>query len=345
LAVKVGDLDRAKAMTRLPRTPVLLLILALIGCTGSDSGKDAGLPLDRSLIGDGDASSAAGCEHSVPRYKYLMAFHSCGAPCVGPQEHESHLAGSDDGTSWTLIEAFAGVRGSVPDIVAVGDVLYLFHTGSKDWARINSCYEVLEEGRAELQSQTDTGGYVDPSLFVGQGELVLFYLPGTIGRDPGGCAAYPCTKEIHSARATTVPTQFQQTAGARAQITLAGAGTFSDPDIVRRADGTYLLYVSMGQSVAVFTSSNLEGSYAVPGGSDRHLVVEQNAGGVPSALVVGDAVWLYVSTDKEIRRAIVPDGVTPAKANEFQTVLRADVFGSASTKALVSSPSVIHSPW
>jgi|GEM_PF-2077056 hypothetical protein len=336
--------DKRSALT-------ILVLCCLTACSEDIQKPDAGTSFDGSIADKGtqldsggiyDAQSA--CSMPVPRFTYLMAFHSCEQPCQGPHNHVSYLAGSNDGISWTHIEAFVGLKGSVPDIVAHENSLYLFHTGEKNWARLNACYEVLEEGRADLQSATDTGGFVDPSLLIDNGELVLFYLPGIMGQDPAGCATYPCTKEIHSARSSISPIAFSQSAGNRTEHTLETGGTFSDPDIIRHADG-YLLYVSTGQNTAVFSSNTLEGEFKSPDHPQLRQVSQQNSGGVPSAISVGDDVWLYVSTPKEIRRAVIKGGITAAQPQDFETVLTGQVFSGASTDTVVSSPSIIVSPW
>ena len=317
-----------------------MVLAFLSGCSEEISDLDAGIKPDSQSRVDAQPS----CSTSVPRFAYLMAFHSCEEACQGPQNHVSYLAGSDDGKSWTHIEAFAGLKGSVPDIVAFEDSLYLFHTGQKNWAKINACYDVLEEGKIGLQSDTDKSGFVDPSLFVDNGELVLFYLPGTMGQDPAGCATYPCTKEIHSARSGLPLSTFTQSPGARTQHTLETGGTFSDPDIIRHGDD-YLLYVSMGQNTAVFSSKTLEGDFKSPDHPQVRQISQQNSGGVPSAISVGNEVWLYVSGPAEIRRAVIPDGLTAAQPQDFETVLTGQAFAGASAQTMVSSPSVIASPW
>lgn len=62
----------------------------------------------------------------------MPRFLSCATDCNTPTNPVMYLAGSDDGVSWTLIEAFEPRSGSVPDLVIDNDFLYLFHTGSSE---------------------------------------------------------------------------------------------------------------------------------------------------------------------------------------------------------------------
>ncbi len=276
-----------------------------------------------------------------------MAFHSCASDCGNPANHTVRLAGSDDGLVWTTIDAFEPFAGSVPDLGLFDGFLYLFHAGGtgSNVKKLNACFEVVDEISASLSSATDTGGWVDPALFADEGSLFLFYLPGIIGQDPAGCSSYPCTKEIHSAENDDASlSAFTQVTGARAAVEIS-SGTFSDPDVIQRSSD-YLLYVSMGPSVAVFVSSSLNGTYASP--DDPGLrSVSDGSGGVPSAFVSsGGDVWLYVTKNQAgtevIRRGVTADGITVIADGDFDTVVDGTVLGDASLS--VSSPSVIAWP-
>ena len=58
--------------------------------------------------------------HPILSSGYLLVFHHCRVSeldCYDPMLHEVALAHSPDGTKWTILDAFLGLRGSVPDIV------------------------------------------------------------------------------------------------------------------------------------------------------------------------------------------------------------------------------------
>lgn len=323
----------------------LSLLVFFLGClsTSGDSG-GAGE--------DSGGETTALCDNSgVTAYSYLIAFHACASNCSDPRNHTIYMAGSNDGIDWTLISEFEGKAGSVPDIVFFDDFLYLFHAGdtSKNWAKVNACFEVVETGKADLDSSTDTGGFVDPSLVVSGEDLILFYLPGVIGGDPAGCgSASTCTKEIHSAEAADdALTSFTQVTGNRASASLSSGETFSDPDLVVRSSGSHLLYVSHGQDTYVYTGTDLAGAFSSPDGSTPRKI-SNAAGGVPSGIEVGGEVWLYVTTNQSgvevIRRAVSSDGVTALGSSDFQTVLSGSISSSFASGTSVSSPSIITWP-
>ena len=58
--------------------------------------------------------------HPILSSGYLLVFHHCRVSeldCYDPMLHEIGLAHSLDGTKWTILDAFLGLRGSVPDII------------------------------------------------------------------------------------------------------------------------------------------------------------------------------------------------------------------------------------
>jgi hypothetical protein len=313
------------------------LALTLIACGGGSNG-----------AGSDTSTTAAECADPVAASAYLMAFHACDtavASCSDPRNHTIYLAASDDGAVWRLVESFEPRNGSVPDIAFHDGSLYLFHTGTAaTWVSYNACLAPTGSGSVALTSDTDTAGFVDPSLIVLDGTLTLFYLPGVLGADPAGCGSYPCQKEIHSAVVTGGnPSTMTQVPGARIAETLT-SGVFSDPDIVRRADGTYLLYVSSGQSTLVYTGADPSGAFTATGDP-----ISDNSGGVPTALANDDgSVWLYVTkTDggrEVIRRAASADGTTPLADASFATVVDAGISTAFGATVSVSSPSVIAWP-
>lgn len=299
---------------------------------------------------DEDSNESNLCDNSaITGRNYLLAFHSCATDCTTPTNHVIYLAGSDDGVSWTLIEAFEPRSGSVPDLVFYNDYLYLFHTGISHWAKLNVCFEVVETGTITISDSEgeDSGGFVDPSLIVSGDNLILFYLPGVLGQDPASCSSYPCTKEIHSALADdSTLAAFTRISGSRAEKSLS-SGTFSDPDIVQKSDGTYLLYVSSGPSTLVYSGNALAENFQTPSGSSG--TVSNNTGGVPSGIEGDDGeIWLYVTSTQSgvevIRRATSDDGITETASSSFETVIDSSISPGFTSSTNVSSPSIIAWP-
>lgn len=323
---------------------IVFLVFLLVSCSSAETSSEEE---DEDDTPDEEENL---CDNSsVPSYQYLISFHACSTECASPDNHVIYLAGSDDGQSWNLIEEFEPRSGSVPDIVYFDDFLYLFHTsGNEQWAKINACFEVVDSGELEISSDEDTGGFVDPSLIVSGDELHLFYLPGILGQDPAGCSSYPCTKEIHSAVADgTHVESFTQVEGNRAEKTLT-SGTFSDPDIVALSDGTYLLYVSSGQSTLVYSGDSLDDTFVSPDGSTSRAV-SNNSGGVPGGIEAFEGeVWLYVTSSSSgvevIRRGISSDGISEISGSSFETVIDSSISDSFLTGTNVSSPSIVAWP-
>lgn len=299
---------------------ILLLLTALTGC-GEEEGNT-----------------------TIKKYTYMMAFHAHEADVTDPSLHMIYLAGSDDGVTWSLIEEWTPLSGSVPDLMFHNGWLWIFHTGTQTMARVNANFQVVEESIVTLNSSEDTAGFVDPCLYRSEEGVFLFYLPGIMGQDPAGCTSYPCTKEIHSALADegTGLKSFTQVDGDRVSVTFDGStlfGGMSDPDVVKYTDNQYIAYVSSGSRVWVFTNGSLNGTYTSPDGSSMREV-SPNCGGVPSAIVVSNQVWLYVSQE-EIRRAVIADGITTPASNDFVTVLTPAISATLPQDGAVSSPSVI----
>ncbi|HJM83061.1 MAG TPA: hypothetical protein QF720_05665 [Nitrospinota bacterium] len=299
-----------------------------------------------STIFVGCSGSAGNSCQAVGSYKFMMTFHSCdtaAVDCSNPKNHEVQLAGSDDGVSWSLLDEFTSIAGSVPDIVSYNDLLYLFHTGTEAWATLNSCLNLVDSGTTDLNSSTDTGGFVDPSMIVSGSDLLMFYLPGVIGGNPAGCETYPCTKEIHSAVSDGgSPSSFTQIDGNRASKELS-AGGFSDPDILKMTSGTYILYVSNGQNTMAYTGSDINGTFSGP--SD----ISVGSGGVPGAIESDDnTVWVYVTTSvngiEVIRRGTSSDGVSLVASGEYETVIDHTISPGFTSTTSVSSPSIIRWP-
>jgi hypothetical protein len=319
------------------RYVVILLLIGLEACGGGGSSSST-------------TPASEECSSPISQHSYLMAFHMCNqntTTCSDPANHMIYLASSDDGLAWSLITEFTPRSGSVPDLVAYQNYLYVFHTGnSENWVKLNACMEAVDSGATTITGGTDTAGFVDPSLIVSGSQLSLFYLPGILGSDPAGCSTYPCTKEIHSAiTSSTSPTSFTQQAGVRSQEIL-NTGAYSDPDIIALNNGSYLLNVSNGQSVIAYTATSLDTEFSSPAAPSQTLV-SNNSGGVPTAIQVtsGD-VWLYVTRNQagkeDIRRGVSSDGISMISDVSFTTVIDATMFGSASDPINVSSPSIIN---
>ncbi|MFQ5343854.1 MAG: hypothetical protein ACE5F6_20110, partial [Anaerolineae bacterium] len=265
---------------------------------------------------------------------YLLAFHACNTiatECRDPRNHQVYLAQSDDGADWSLVPGWEPYQGSVPDVIRRGDTIYVYTPGRVRRYRFST--NTWEDPvPVTLTDPEATAGYVDPSLFVDdQGRLVLFYLLGIIGQDPAGCAPGEgiCVKHFHSAVevAGSDGTAFVAQAGDRVQVTLNGSGSASDPDIFY--DGTrYVLYISRGASVQVYTSPTLHGSYTLSDAlPDGYLV---HGGGVPSGHFepATSRYWTYVHTvEGVIRRATHTSLDAMLDDSDFATVLTGSSIG------------------
>ena len=261
---------------------------------------------------------------TVPTQPYLMSFHTCApgaSDCNNPNNHIVQMAQSADGANWSLVGGWQSYKGSVPDVFRRGNTLYVFSTSGL--MRVD-----MTTGATTTAAVTLTSGtFVDPSLAqLPDGRLILFFLPGIPGQDPAQCAAgqASCVREIKSAVevAGSDGTRFELDAGSRITETITG-GAFSDPDIFY--NGTeWVLYVSRGPSVHVYTSASLQGSYSFRG------IVSSNLGGVPAGLQLADgSIATYVHTSSgastEIRRATSATGA--AAIASFQSALTAQSLG------------------
>ncbi len=245
---------------------------------------------------------------------YLLSFHACDtatANCRDPRNHQVYLAQSNDGASWSLVPGWMPYPGSVPDVIRRGDTLYVY---TPDQVRRYRFATQTWEAPVRVSLNDPTApGFVDPSLFVDdQGRLVLFYLVATPGSDPAQCApGQPtCVKRFHSA--TEAPgsdgTAFVAEPGDRVAITLHPnpIDSASDPDIfieAVRSTTRYVLYISRGNSIQIYTSLTLHGSYTLlttlPEG-----YLTRNTGGIGSGHFdfVANRYWTYVHTPNGIIR-------------------------------------------
>jgi hypothetical protein len=270
---------------------------------------------------------------------YLMSFHACNnngsVECGNPSNHSTYLAQSNDGATWTIVPGWTPYTGSVPDVIRRGDTIYIYTANAKVRRYSASTGQFLSESTIQLTDSAATGGYVDPSMILDdQGRLVMFYLLGVVGQDPAQCSAYPCTKQFHSATEVTGSdgAQFVAESGDRVAIQLT-SGSASDPDVFH--DGSkYVVYISRGNAVQVYTSSTLHGTYAVstslPGGG----YLTTNGGGVPAGIYTSGQYWTYVTSNGEIKRAT--HSTLNSQVSSFTTVANGSSVGLGSTYRLES---------
>ncbi len=285
---------------------------------------------------------------------YLLAFHACDmasdADCDSPAGHQVYLAQSADRLHWSLVPGWQPFPGSVPEVVRRGDTLYIFTPGAVTRYRLDT--GVLEATqRVEVVGLE--GGFVDPSLIVDdQGRLVLFFVPGVPGQDPATCGpdeGATCWRSVRSAveEPGSDGTRFVLVEGERVRLALDTASdlrSLSDPDIFY--DGRqYVLYLSHGLSVSVWTASDLHGTYtrldALPQG-----FLSRGQGGVPA----GDydptqgRYWTFVhfaagpDAATVLRIATHPDLTRPLGAADFAATVDAAALGLGASW-MVASPS------
>ena len=285
---------------------------------------------------------------SVVNKEYLMAFHACdtaATDCMNPKNHMVYLAQSDDGMAWEVIPGWEPFPGSVPDVIRRGNILYIYCAGTQLRKYDLETDTLSEKIQVTLNDPEAPGKYVDPSLIIDdQEQLVMFYMPGVMGQDPARCAPgeTQCTKLFRSAveKEGSDGEEFTATEGNRVEVTIQ-KDVASDPDIF--FDGKqYVLYISRGQSVEVYTSDDLFGSYAqVDALPDDFLV--QEAGGVPSGFFDTETseYWTYVHTghpNAVIKRATHDNLTTPINPADFIEVLSPATNNEFSASFSIESP-------
>lgn len=282
--------------------------------------------------------------------KFLMAFLACNSntvSCNDPRNHRTFLAQSNDGATWTLVSGVSSLSGSVPDVIRRGNTLYVFSPGTVARYHLDTGKIDLPQSVSVTTSNNSDELFVDPSLTVDEnGNLVLFYLLGQIGSDPAHCPpgeSY-CTKVIHSATevAGSDGTRFIVDPGDRADISINGQETASDPAILKDPNG-YALLISRGQSVEAMISSDLRGTFrdipTLPGG-----ILVSNLGGVPDGYYdsASGQYWIYITSgmnDSAIRRAVSNNINSPLIENQFSTILSGSSIGLGGS-FMVASPGV-----
>jgi hypothetical protein len=274
-----------------------------------------------------------------------MAFHACSATeCGSPSNHYTYLAESSDLTHWSIVSGWTAYQGSVPDVIQKGTNLYIFNPGTV--RKLDLVAGTLGPSRP-VAIRTVEGNqvrFVDPSpILDGSGRVALFYLDSTsvpLGADPAGCVSYPCDKNFGSAVEVdgSDMTQFVADPGFRATVGIA-SGSASDPDIFAGApaDG-YVMYVSMGNGIEVWTSATLAGSYT------RQSSVP-NKGGVPAGYHDGSQYWFFGALDQGSGKNIVAynaatiSGLPSAPAS--YTLTPGSFPGLGGTTRLVDSPGIL----
>ncbi len=285
---------------------------------------------------------------------YLLAFHACDMSaydCNTPADHQVYLAQSADGVNWSLVPGWQPFNASVPDVIRRGDTLYLFTPGAVTRYHLDSG---LLEATQKVTIEGLTDGFVDPSLMLdADGNLVLFFIYGRIGGDPGSCPTEEaCTISVGVAR--EVPgsdgTRFTPLAHDAAEVEITPTSdlkTVYDPDIF--FDGTrYVLYVSHGLSISVWTAPDWTQPFTrletLPQG-----LLSYAAGGVPAGYYdpTSSQYWTYVhyaagpSSPTVIRLARHATLDSRLQRGNFTTVLSGESIGLGANY-LVASPSFFH---
>lgn len=284
----------------------------------------------------------------------LMAFHACdsaSADCDDPRNHQVYLATSDDGANWSVIDGWVPYQGSVPDVIERSGELYIYTPNEVTRIDLATGHvyppvDVLVDDNGELAA-----GFVDPTPTLdGQGRIVLFFVPGDLNGAIGTCSGgeTTCTAVVRSATENDDGdgAAFTLDSGNRAEVaidTTSDIKTSTDPDIFY--DGSrYVLYISHGPSMSVWTSSTLLGSYArvntLPDG-----MITWATGGVGSGLydAAGGQYWTYAHDSgtgvSVIRQAKHADFSAQLSDGSFTIVLTGEDIGLSAT-AEVASPGI-----
>ena len=280
--------------------------------------------------------------------RYLMSISSCDTAvldCHSPQNHEVYLAESEDGLAWSLVPEWEPYPGSVPDVIRRGDKLYIYDR------QYLTKYDLVSNtqdkhipgamGQDPSKQVTVEGlgdaGYVDPSLIIDDaGRLVIFFMHGLRGADPAQCLPEETTCVKHFGSATEVDgsdgERFKLDNGQRASITVGDGSHLgaSDPDIFFDGD-QYVLYISHGTAISVWTSRSLTGDYSHVG----DLSVTE--GGVPAGYYHKNTrkYWTFGHVTQDgvtiIRRANHSDLTSRLSEQKWVEVISAPILGLPST--------------
>lgn len=276
---------------------------------------------------------------------YLTAFLACDttiSSCATPLTI-IYLAQSDDGAHWQVVPGWRPFQGSVPDLIRRGQTLHIYTPGMLTRYHLDT--GVLEATRP-VPIEGVSGGFVALSLILDdQGRLVLFFLHGQMGGDPAVCAPEESRCQRQIGVATEVPgsdgSRFTLDADAGLTVEVGGATacrSVSDPDIF--FDGRqYVLYLSHGLSISVWTSPDLRGTYtlvdALPGG-----LLASASGGVPAGYFdpVSGQYWTYAHYASGPNIPTVIRLTRPLAHASFTTILTGEQAGLGAGW-MVGSPS------
>ncbi|MEK7785513.1 MAG: hypothetical protein AAB658_08850 [Chloroflexota bacterium] len=287
--------------------------------------------------------------------QYLMSFHACEkSECqTGVFSHKTYLAQSDDGEYWSLVPGWQAYVGSVPDVIRRGNTLYIFNPGRM--ARYNIDAGVFE-GPMAIEIKGLSEGFVDPSLIVDdQRRLVLFFLYGRPGGDPASCPPDQATCEQRFGSATEVEgsdgSMFTLDEGDRAVIPISPGGPIrsaSDPDIF--FDGAqYVLYISQGPSISVWTSPDLRGAYTSAASQPNALLADHY--GVPSGYFdpASQRYWSFAHRASQDRAALIyraahADFSRQLSESDWVVVASGESLGLSSTVNVESPGFAVNTP-
>lgn len=220
----------------------------------------------------------------------------------GPVNDETYLAWSEDGLNWNADPEPVFEHASVPDILVrsngefllywidfskMGDepIEFIGFSSSQDgrsWAERD---QVLINGLSAEKA-------VDPCVEeLENGDLRMYYF-GAFMPMQGG------SHQIFSAISRDGGRTFIEEESIRFE-----APQITDPDVVQKPDGTWIMYLSQGTQTLIATSR--DGLHF----EDTGVIVY--GGGVPGAAVLDDGrVRLYVTSRGGIRSLISDDGIS-----------------------------------
>jgi hypothetical protein len=294
---------------------------------------------------------------------YLIAFHACDSfnlDCRDPRNHQIYLAGSEDATSWHLIQGWVPFQGSVPDVIRRGDTLYVY-TGAS-LVRYHFDTGVIDE---PVQVEISPGKGMDPDEPImltdvslirdEQDRLVVFFLVGKMGSDPAMCAPgeSTCTKSIGSA--TEVEGSdggaFVVNADKRISEEIGDGKAFmslSDPDIFTDGKDFYLL-LSHGTWISVWTSAELHGTYQKLNVPPMGFL-STGSGGVASGYYHTDEghIWIFSNVHLEegmvIRFAVTQDLSRQLEEEDWIKILSGEEIGLGSGYNVESPGFTVNEP-
>lgn len=288
--------------------------------------------------------------------KYLMSFFACDTStqtCTEPNGHYTYLAQSNDGATWSLISQFTAINSSVPDLVRRKtkvkgvdvDKIYVYFAGNQ-MVKVNP-----KSGKHGLIKNVLVSGfgsnisYVDPSAYQSKGKIYLAFLYCTVAGTVGNC--FPDTADTK--HIIGLASEVKNSDGTKFKfqkdlidLTAEGLSQGTDPDLFY--DGhQFVVYVSSGPSIAVFTSSKLIGDFtraSIP--SDNYL--SSGSGSVPSGYYdkANSKYWTYVHASSgtasinNIQRAVHSDYSTQLTSSNFTPVITASSLGLSATNTVES---------